>query len=174
MNEMFVIVKREAEKLCPGCECIIGGSYRRGALDSGDIDLLIYPPVSTPAIPPGISSPTSSSSSPGNYSKRLCRENDSEFTGSTSSYRYIYLPDLLRALEDIGFLTHHLSYPHISTPSHDLVEMGRGESDEEVEQGEIEEGTARDHMKYLGICKLPHSNIHRRIDIWVRIACVYT
>ncbi|KAL4905883.1 hypothetical protein BDW74DRAFT_167542 [Aspergillus multicolor] len=40
-------VRRMVQKESPGMEVIIGGSYRRGAADSGDIDLLITRPDAT-------------------------------------------------------------------------------------------------------------------------------
>ncbi|KAE8394303.1 hypothetical protein BDV23DRAFT_169637 [Aspergillus alliaceus] len=41
------IVKRAVQKADPGMQVIISGSYRRGAADSGDIDLLITKPDAT-------------------------------------------------------------------------------------------------------------------------------
>jgi DNA polymerase IV len=41
------IVKSTAPKMDPEVQVIIGGSYRRGAKDSGDIDFIITKPIST-------------------------------------------------------------------------------------------------------------------------------
>lgn len=44
VDEIFNVVKSAAETLVPGVNVTIAGSYRRGKLDCGDIDILLSPP----------------------------------------------------------------------------------------------------------------------------------
>ena len=182
MDELAAIVQKHVEALVPGSECIVVGSYRRGASTCGDIDFLIFPPVQDPALA-GSAMSTGSGNNSGSSSSNV--------GSSGSSGKYLYLPDLLIALENIGFLTHHLSYPH--TPSansnsnvtangvgspgsasgrHSQFRHNNGD-DSNSDQDDNDQATRpithlKHHLKYLGVCKLDRPGaIYRRIDIWV-------
>jgi hypothetical protein len=76
------------------------------------------------------------------------------------------LPLLLERLEAIGFLTDHLSLPHVD----DQEAVDRSEvtsnSRERDSQREQQTSMARYRASYMGVCRVlhPHSH-HRRIDI---------
>lgn len=89
MDALGAIVTTCAQSLCPGCECIIAGSYRRGAKDSGDIDLLIFPPPVEYQSHGAVTVVSSRSQAAG----------------------YLVLGELIERLSQSGFLTDHLALP---------------------------------------------------------------
>lgn len=46
VDEILRIVRVEAVRLVPGTQCVVCGSYRRGNLTCGDVDILLAPPDS--------------------------------------------------------------------------------------------------------------------------------
>lgn len=51
ISELFAVVKDRVLQLYgPGFECVVCGSYRRGQSDSGDIDILIVPPLAVESV----------------------------------------------------------------------------------------------------------------------------
>lgn len=45
VQEIARCVQDHLDAILPGCHCTLTGGYRRGKLESGDIDLIICPPA---------------------------------------------------------------------------------------------------------------------------------
>lgn len=45
VQEIARCVQAHLDAILPGCHCTLTGGYRRGKLESGDIDLIICPPA---------------------------------------------------------------------------------------------------------------------------------
>ncbi|KAG0238541.1 hypothetical protein BGW42_004303 [Actinomortierella wolfii] len=111
VEEIGEVVKKVALELHPDIECEVTGSYRRGAADCGDVDMVI----SRPGVDLG-------------------------------SETFPIMNHIIERLEEMGFLTDHLSLP---VWTDDMQNQYK-------------------HFKYMGICKLPGPNrTHHHIDILV-------
>ena len=102
IQQIEKLLKRECNKIDTKLVVIIAGSYRRGKLDSGDVDVLISHPL---------------------------LKTDEDITSSDTSH----LIELVNRLANAGFLVDH------------LTKLGR--------------------TKYMGVCKVNHLSLGRRIDI---------
>lgn len=180
VERIYMTVNESCQKILPGAECIVCGSYRRGRPESGDVDILILPPPvsSTSAIS------TSSTSS------EVAKDHP---IYSISHEHFSALPCLVKALSDSGFLTDHLTLPkgyHTAINEEKDAEFdakvvtehppqGDGSADSSnnynndwnAEGDEELQHTLRgwERHSYMGVCKLQDdpNSLHRRIDMKV-------
>lgn len=91
VEEISRIVHEEADRILPGCTYVICGGYRRGKVESNDVDIVISLPK-----PPESSN---------NYTKRGLWDTQAQLT---------LMEDLLRSLKRQAFVTHVVN---VTTPA---------------------------------------------------------
>ena len=174
VERIYMTVNESCQKILPGAECVVCGSYRRGRPESGDVDVLILPP------------PVSSSSS---SATEVAKDHSNS---SIPHEHFSALPCLVKSLSDSGFLTDHLSLPKgyqkaINEDKDAEFEakvgtehppQGDGSADSSnnasnwiAEGGEESHHTLQgwERHSYMGVCKLQDdpNSLHRRIDMKV-------
>lgn len=176
VERIYNTVNESCQKILPGAECIVCGSYRRGRPESGDVDVLILPP-------PVSSTHAATTSSSSSEVPTVVKDH----VVSLLNEHFSALPCLVKALTETGFLTDHLSLPkgyHKVISEGKAAELDTNVAPEHPAQVEDSsdhanwnaDGDDEPHVlkgwerhSYMGVCKLQDdpTSLHRRIDMKV-------
>jgi len=152
MDLLYETVHTHAMALWPDCDCIVGGSYRRGARDSGDIDIIVFPTRGPDSSVPPASIDVVA----------LLR----------SLVRSGFLTHHLSRPKGSGLrvgCAQRTCSEGIAVTADEVEEGSDDDAENDVDQdvnSEPMDGNSRRRRGYYGVCKLPHPGAtHRRIDI---------
>jgi predicted nucleotidyltransferase len=161
VEEIFQVVNEACQREAPGAECVVCGSYRRGKKESGDVDVLILPPLDHP-----------SDALDKKVLPRLIKALEeagflTDHLALPTGYKHLISPTSSLLDTDLA-----AQEPEERSENNDEEADGSsdsGDSENSDVSRKLRKGSKRiSRGSYMGVCKLSKPNsLHRRIDMKV-------